>query len=88
MEYHILFFPFQSFYGCREFKELCDNLIFTKCGLMVWNYEAFSFTSRFGQPQNFLFLEFFGLIFCNIFSRKFPIILPNDPSCSIHVFTI
>ena len=46
------------------------------------NNEAFSFTTQFGQPQNFLFLVFFG----NIFSSKFPITLPNDPSYCIHVF--
>ena len=54
----------------------------------IWfrNYEAFSFTIQFGQPQNFLFLVFFGFLFDNIFSRKFSIKLPNDLRYSIYVF--
>ena len=77
---------FSKSHGCREFKELCENLIFTKVDIRFRNYEAFSFTAQFGQPQNFLFLVFFGSIFfCNIFLSEFPIKLTNDPSHSIHV---
>ena len=39
------FFPFQNSHGCREFKELCENLISQKVDLRFRNYEAFSFTT-------------------------------------------
>ena len=35
MKYQTLFFLFQNSHGCREFKELCENLIFTKHGVMI-----------------------------------------------------
>ena len=35
MKYQFLLFLFQIFSECREFKELCEKLVFTKVGLMV-----------------------------------------------------
>ena len=32
---NFVFSIFKIFYGCREFKKLCENLIFTKSVLMV-----------------------------------------------------
>ena len=36
------------------------------------NYEAFSFTAQFGQPQKIIFSVFWVNFFCNVFSSEFP----------------
>ena len=38
-----------------------------------------------GSQKIFIFSAFLVNFFCNIFLRKFPIKLPNDLSCNIHV---
>ena len=41
----------------------------------------------FWTPKKlFILKDFLVNFFCNISSNKLSIILPNDPSCSIHVF--
>ena len=68
-------------------KSFVESYFLQKEDLWFRSYEAFCFKTQFGQPKNFLFVGFFGQFFCNIFSKNINSMkVPNDPSCSIHIF--
>ena len=86
MKYQFFYIFFQFFFRGRDFKELYGKLIFTRIGLIVLELCSFKFKD-FSRWPIFFYLEgFFGHFFCNISSNKFPIILSNEPSCSVYVF--
>ena len=49
--------------------------------------KLFSFGTKLGQQNNFLFSKYFlSVFFCNIFLTKFLLKLPIGPSCSIYEY--
>ena len=82
MKYLSLFFLFQIFNGCRECKELCSKLIFTKEIMKLFSFRI----QAEWLKKLFIFKIIFFNSFWNILLTKFLLKLPTDPSCSVFEF--